>query len=126
MKQAGDAVVSDAAATVWGTWCPKAAAKLANVEILTKDVIGKAANKTASACTQARGGGLKSFLKGVPRRVDQRRIIAQVVGSDAPLRQKVNDALTEAQKCGCPPSLCLFCKAATSLPGVAPSPSANS
>ncbi|GBG00540.1 hypothetical protein Rsub_13243 [Raphidocelis subcapitata] len=120
VKQAGDAVVSDAAATVYGTWCPKAAAKLTNVELLTKDVISRAANKTTSACVEARAGGLKKLLKGLPRRVDQRRIIAQAVNSNAPLRQKVNEALTEAQKCGCPPSLCLFCKGAKTLPAIDP------
>ncbi len=115
MKEASNKALSDAAATVFGSWCPAAAAKLAKVEILTKDAIASAANKTVAACGTDKKGPL-GYLTGAPKQVSQERIIAQVLTANAPVRNKITEALTEAKKCGCPPSLCLFCKAAQSTP----------
>lgn len=115
MKEASSKVLADASTTVFGGWCPRAAAKLQNFSILTKDVMSKAANKTAEAC----GGqpkGLAALLPGASLGlpVSQQEIVANVLTQNAPLRQKFVDALKEAKKCGCPPSLCLFCSAADS------------
>jgi hypothetical protein len=113
MKHAADSVVSEAGATVYGSWCPAAAAKLTNVGLLSKDTIARVANKTAEACTSERTGLLKAVLKGVPKKSSQEKLIVQMLTQDEPVRKKFTEALTEAKKCGCPPSLCLFCKAAT-------------
>jgi len=127
VKQASNSVLSDAAATVYGDWCPKAAAKLANVKVLTSDAIAAAANKKVAACGSSKKGLIGS-LTGLPQHVSQAKIITDLVFSNAPVRKKITEALNEAQKCGCPPSLCLFCKPAkvfTATPQVVPAAPAS-
>lgn len=120
MKQASTQVLSDAGATVFGSWCPAAAAKLKNVELLTKDTIERAANKSVAACAAA-GKPKKGLagLLGLPSPGgggESQRVVAQLLLSSDPVRRRVTEALTEARRCGCPPSLCLFCKAAETVP----------
>ncbi|KAI8472458.1 MAG: hypothetical protein J3K34DRAFT_457838 [Monoraphidium minutum] len=119
MKEASSKVISDASATVFGSWCPKAAAKLTNFEILTSDVIARAANKTAAACAaDAPRGILAAFAPGAPHVVTQQAAVRELLMSHEPLKKKVAEALNEAMKCGCPPSLCLFCKPAASTDAI--------
>jgi hypothetical protein len=118
--------VSEASGTVFGGWCPKAAATLSNVGLLSKDTIARVANKTAEACTSERAGLLKAVLKGVPKKSSQQRLIVQLLTQDEPVRRKFTEAFTEAKKCGCPPSLCLFCRAAESTRATAAPAAAKS
>ena len=120
MKRAGSQVVSDAAATVWGSYCPRAAARLKDVELFTSDAVSRAANRSAEACSGRRGK-----LFGLPKAADSaQKVVFQMVSSNEPLRRRVTEALTEARRCGCPPSLCLFCGKAerVALPDPLPGP----
>lgn len=116
MKSASTRALSDAASSAFGGWCPAAAAKLQNVTLLSADTIARAAERSVGACSSAaaaaggRRTGLFGGLPKLPLGVSQSdKIVAQLVLSDAPIRKKVTDALTEAKRCGCPPSLCLWC-----------------
>jgi hypothetical protein len=126
VKQASSKVLTDAAATVFGGWCPAAAAKLDGFEVFTNDTITRLANKTAAACggQQLPGvlGALMQVPGGLPKQVSKEQIVVQLLAGDAPLRRRVGEALTEAKKCGCPPSLCLFCRPAKQLGAEPPAP----
>lgn len=127
MKSAGAAVLSDAAASAFGDWCPAAAARLKNVTLLTSDTISRAAARSADACAASRPRKGLFGAVGLPSlgASETDRIVGQLVFSNEPVRRKVADALTEAKRCGCPPSLCLWCTKADKapLPGL-PAPSA--
>ena len=118
MKEASTKVIADASATVFDTWCPKASSKLQNFSLLTKDVIAKASNKTAEACGGKPTGLLGALLPGVTgvlAPVTQQQLVTDLLTSHAPLKQKFAEVLNEAKKCGCPPSLCLFCSPADTV-----------
>lgn len=113
MKEAANQVISDAGAGVYAEWCPAAAAKLAQIKVLTSDLISQASSRSASVCSNSTAGPLGIKLpRGAPRSAAQTRVIAAAVFGSKPLREKVTDVVTTARKCGCPPSVCLFCRKA--------------
>jgi hypothetical protein len=85
---------------VYGSWCPQAAAKFANLETLVTDSLQNITKRVAERCTKRDGNGYT------------RKVFRDLATSSAkPLVKKVAEALTEAKSCGCKRVLCTWCKA---------------
>jgi hypothetical protein len=84
---------------VYGSWCPQAAAKFANLETLVTDSLQNITKRVAERCTNKDGNG------------HTRKAIADLATSSAkPLVKKLAEALTEAKSCGCKKIACTWCK----------------
>lgn len=90
--------MADAAALVYGSWCPKAAAKFANLELLTTEALQNVTQRIAKRCSQTDGNG------------HSHQGLADLMTSIKPLVSKVADALSEAKSCGCHKITCTWCK----------------
>lgn len=97
IRDASTQVFADAAGTVFASWCPKAAAKVNNLQLLTNDTMSHLANRTAERCTQNDGNG------------QDWDFVALLMNKNKPFVDKVADALTEAKSCGCQRVSCLWC-----------------
>lgn len=94
-------VLADAGALVYGSWCPQAAAKFANLETLVTDSLQNITKRMAERCTKQDGSGATH------------KVIRDLATSSAkPLVKKIAEALTEAKSCGCKKVqvACTWCK----------------
>lgn len=97
-------MLADAGALVYGSWCPQAAAKFANLETLITDSLQNITKRVAERCSKKDGNG------------HTRKGIADLaISSVKPLVKKVAEALTEAKSCGCKKVLCTWCKPAQAV-----------
>lgn len=101
VKDASTTVFADASGTVFGSWCPPAAAKVANLTLLNDETISRAVQHASERCTNTSGSGQTAD------------VIVQALTGSEPLLERVADALGEARTCGCQPSpACMWCSPA--------------
>lgn len=93
-------VLADAGALVYGSWCPQAAAKFANLETMVTDSLQNITKRAAERCTAKDGNGHS-----------HKTIRDLAISSSKPLVKKIAEALTEAKSCGCLKISCTWCKA---------------
>lgn len=103
IKDVSAEVFADAGGVVFNSWCPKAAAKLSDMELLTSETLNHIVNKVAQRCTQRDGNGQAGDL------------ITVVLTGNKPFVKNVAEALTEAKSCGCKSSKCFWCSAGQEL-----------
>jgi hypothetical protein len=99
VKDVSSEVFADAAGVVFNSWCPKASAKLSQMELLTSETLTHIINKKVERCTQKDGNG------------GDREFIGQILLSNKPFVKNIADALTEAKSCGCKVNRCFWCSA---------------
>ncbi|KAF8058314.1 hypothetical protein HT031_005630 [Scenedesmus sp. PABB004] len=99
VKDASAEVLADAAASVFADWCPSAAARLADVQLLTNETISKLVEKAAQRCTQDDGSGQAAD------------VAVLLLTGNQPFVEKLADALKEAKACGCLGAKCLWMRA---------------
>lgn len=92
-------VLADAGALVYGSWCPQAAAKFANLESILDDSLQNITKRVAERCTQKDGNG-----------VSRNGLAKFAAGGLKPLVKKAAEALTAAKSCGCQKISCTWCK----------------
>jgi hypothetical protein len=100
-------VLADVGSTIFNGWCPKAAAKFEQLEVLTAETLSKVVRRVAEKCVNATAGQPGSS-KG-----DARAVVLEGLKGNTPLVKKVAEALTEAKSCGCNKVAvrCLWCDA---------------
>jgi hypothetical protein len=99
VKDVSSEVFADAAGVVFNSWCPKASAKLSQMELLTSETLQHIISKKVERCTQKDGNG------------GDREFIGQILLSNKPFVKNIADALTEAKSCGCKVNRCFWCSA---------------
>jgi hypothetical protein len=99
VKDVSSEVFADAAGVVFNSWCPKASAKLSQMELLTSETLQHIVNKSVERCTKKDGNG------------GDREFIGQILSGNKPFVKNIADALTEAKSCGCKVNRCFWCSA---------------
>lgn len=101
-------LLADVGSTVFNSWCPKAAAKFQDVEVMSEETLSKVVRKVAEKCAKtAPGDGAGS----APGGGDARALVLEGLKGNKPLVKKLAEALTEAKSCGCSKlkNACLWC-----------------
>lgn len=111
-KDAYGAAVEDAAALVFGGWCPRAAARMTRLAAVNQDLTETLVSESLESC--AGGGPDGGFGDGEGGGGGQKnKTIRSVVGGHKPWVDAAHDALTDAEACGCRPRpLCTTCTGA--------------
>jgi len=129
-KDAYAAAVQDAAAIVFGSWCPRAAARMTKLAAVNQDLTETLISEQIESCSVGSddggagggiggggigggigGGGIGGGIGGGggPRN----KTVRSVVAGHKPWVDAVHDALTDAEACGCRPRpLCTTCTGA--------------
>jgi hypothetical protein len=104
-KDAYGAAVEDAAALVFGGWCPRAAARMTRLAAVNQDLTETLISESLESCAD---GGISEEQGGA-----RNKTVRSVVGGHKPWVDAAHDALTDAEACGCRPRpLCTTCTGA--------------
>lgn len=108
LRSVSGQVLADAGASVYGSWCPSAAAKFANLETHIDESLKNVTQRIVKRCSHTDGN-----------RASHKNLADFARSSMKPLVKKVAEALTEAKSCGCKKITCTWCKPgqAVSTPG---------
>jgi hypothetical protein len=108
-KDAYGAAVEDAAALVFGGWCPRAAARMSRLAAVNQDLTETLVSESLRSC--ADGGPADDA--GLGGGGHKNRTVRSVVARHRPWVDAAHDALTDAEACGCRARpLCTTCTGA--------------
>jgi hypothetical protein len=104
-KMAVMSALSDAAATIFGEWCPSASTKIKSMVAAVEDMVDTILKAEAEACASSAEGG------ALPQVANRTALIERTLTTFDPLVTSIGEALNDAQNCGCKPSQCYWCNA---------------
>lgn len=108
-KMAVMSALSDAAATIFGEWCPTASTKIKSMVTAVEDMVDTILKAEAEACASSSSLDLEG--KEAPQVANRTALIERTLTTFDPLVTSIGEALNDAQNCGCKPSQCYWCNA---------------
>jgi hypothetical protein len=106
-KMAVMSALSDAAATIFGEWCPTASTKIKSMVTAVEDMVDTILKAEAEACASSSSDS----LEGAAQTANRTALIERTLTTFDPLVTSIGEALNDAQNCGCKPSQCYWCNA---------------